>query len=103
MNLAQRGSQIVGDGISKSFQLLIGSGQFGGPVQNSLLQFNIQLADLLLRALTFGDFRVQGCVRDSQFNRSLVDPNFQLIVRLAQPFSLPLYLRGFLEQLNKHE
>jgi hypothetical protein len=48
--VGKRAPQIVRNGIGKGFQFLVGGFEFGGAFLDALLEFFIELADLLLGA-----------------------------------------------------
>ena len=54
-DVAQRGAQIVGNGITERFQFLVGGLQLHRAFDDALLQFRIEPADFIFRAFVFRD------------------------------------------------
>ena len=54
-DMAQWRSQIMGYGVAERLQFLVGGLQLRGALNDALLQFGVQVADLLLRRLLVAD------------------------------------------------
>src|SRR4051795_3816513 len=93
--MAQRGTQVVRDGISKGLQFLIGSFELGGPLFDSVLEIIIEVANFTLVCFSLRDVAesyhstMHGAVLASQRARAGLDPATLDDLRIAQK-----YLRG---------
>ena len=90
---AQRGAQIVGDGIAEGFQFLVGGLQLGRAFGDALFQVGVEPADFVIRALALGDvadvalndFEVAGLIdmADKLHGQVAAIPGFQRQVFIA--------------------
>ena len=84
---AQRGAQVVGNGITEGLQLLVGGDQLGG----TGFQIRVKLADFLLRMLALGDVEIDAdharglAVRPNDDHLGGLDETYRLVGRADDP------------------
>ncbi len=72
---AQRGAQIVGNGIRKRLKFLVGGFQFGGAIDDALFQFRVQPVAFRFAAREFRRALLPGCPLAPQFRQLEVRPH----------------------------